>query len=126
MSTGSKLSGTANGELWGHAARDWAEVQERTLETVFDQVLERTRVGPATRYLDLGCGAGMAVEKALARGAAATGLDAAAPLLEIAREQAPEAEFDLGDLEVLPYEDGNFDVVTGFNSFQYGPIPPGR
>lgn len=120
-----ELSGPANGELWGHAAGDWAEIQERTLEPVFDHVLERSGVGPQTRYLDLGCGAGLAVEKAQALGASATGLDAAAALLEIARERAPAARFDLGDLEILPYDDGIFDVVTGFNSFQYA-ANPGR
>jgi len=28
-----------------------------------------------------------------------------------------------GDLEALPYEDGRFDLVTGFNSFQYAAAP---
>ncbi len=52
-------------------------------------------------------------------GATVSGLDASDTLLEIARERAPSADFRLGDLEALPFDDDSFDVVTGFNSFQY-------
>jgi SAM-dependent methyltransferase len=31
----------------------------------------------------------------------------------------PEAEVVVGDLEALPFEDGAFDVVAGFNAFQF-------
>ena len=43
------------------------------------------------------------------------GIDAAQALIEIARERVPDGHFDLGDLQVLPYEDDSFDVVTAFN-----------
>lgn len=118
-----EMSATVNGALWGHAARDWAEVQEGTLETVFDTVLARASVGPSTRYLDLGCGAGMAVEKGLTLGAAASGLDASEQLIGIARRRAPSADLRIGDIEALPFEENAFDVVTGFNSFQYAANP---
>ncbi|MDK3020394.1 class I SAM-dependent methyltransferase [Pseudodonghicola flavimaris] len=117
-----ELSGKENGDLWGHAARNWAEAQEQTLAPVFDEVLRRT-VKPSTSYLDLGCGAGMALAKARALGAAVAGLDASAALLDIARERVPSAELYLGDLEALPFADASFDVVTGFNSFQYAANP---
>ena len=54
----------AHGRLWGVRARDWADFQEGTVRPVFQAVLERTRVGPGTRYLDAGCGSGMAAEMA--------------------------------------------------------------
>jgi ubiquinone/menaquinone biosynthesis C-methylase UbiE len=56
---------------------------------------------------------------AAARGTNVTGLDAADSLLSIARTRVPGGDFRLGDLESLPFGDGEFDVVTGFNSFQY-------
>lgn len=108
-----------NGRLWGARARDWADSQEGTVRPVFEAVLERTGVGSETRYLDIGCGAGMAAQIAAARGAEVTGIDAADALLEIARSRTPEASFQQGDIEDLPFEDQTFDVVTGFNSFQY-------
>lgn len=118
-----EYSGKENGELWGHAAQNWADAQEQTLEPVFDEVLRYTDVGPSTRYLDLGCGAGMALEKACALGATVAGLDASSALLDIARKRLASAELYLGDLENLPFADVSFDVVTGFNSFQYAANP---
>jgi SAM-dependent methyltransferase len=35
----------------------------------------------------------------------------------------PTARFDVGDMQFLPYDDDSFDVVTGFNSFQYAADP---
>jgi SAM-dependent methyltransferase len=53
-----------------------------------------------------------------------SGLDAAAPLLDIARERLPSAVLTAGDLEdPLPYPEGEFDVVTSFNSVQYASDP---
>jgi ubiquinone/menaquinone biosynthesis C-methylase UbiE len=86
-------------------------------------VLERTGVGPDTRYLDVGCGGGGAVQLAAARGAQVSGIDAADTLLAIARERTPKGDFHIGDLEALPFDDATFDVVTGFNSFQYAANP---
>ena len=108
-----------NGRLWGARARDWADIQEGTARPVFEAALERTRVGSETRYLDVGCGAGMAAQIAASRGANVTGVDAADPLLEIARSRTPEASFQRCDIEELPFEDQTFNVVTGFNSLQY-------
>ncbi len=48
-----------------------------------------------------------------------SGFDASERLIEIARERMPQTDFQIGDLEQLPYPDQNFDVVTGFNCFQF-------
>ncbi len=93
------------------------------MRPVFEAVLERTRVGPGTRYLDAGCGSGMAAELAAARGAAVSGVDAAEAMLSIARSRVPGGDFRVGDLEDLPFADASFDVVTGFNSLQYAGNP---
>ncbi len=116
-------SSPVNGRLWGARARDWADIQEATVRSVYEAVLERTAVGPDTRYLDVGCGAGGAVHLAAARGARVSGIDAAETLLAIARERTPKGDFRVGDLEALPFGDAAFDVVTGFNSFQYAANP---
>ena len=116
-------SSPVNSRLWGARARDWADIQEGTVKAVYGAVLERTRVGPDTRYLDVGCGAGGAVQLAAARGAQVSGIDAADTLLAIARERTPKGNFHIGDLEALPFDDAVFDVVTGFNSFQYAANP---
>ncbi len=116
-------TGNLNGRLWGARANDWANIQEGTFRPVYETVHERTRVKSGTRYLDVGCGAGGAAQMAAARGAQVSGIDAAEALIEIARRRAPGGDFRLGDLEELPFGDHGFDVVTGFNSFQYAGNP---
>ncbi len=73
--------------------------------------------------LDAGCGSGTFCQMAAEGGADISGLDAAAALIAIARERVPRGEFQVGELEDLPYADGLFDVVCGFNSFQYAAEP---
>jgi SAM-dependent methyltransferase len=112
-----------NGRLWGARASDWADIQEGTVRPVYEAVLARTHVKSGTRFLDVGCGAGMAAQIAAGRGAEVSGIDAAPVLLDIARLRTPRGDFRVGDLEELPFGDGSFDVVTGFNSFQYAGNP---
>lgn len=113
--------GTAQvqGELWGAKARDWAEVQEPGWRQVYEHVFGRLPVGRGTRLLDVGCGAGGALQVARSLGADACGIDAAANLVEIARARMPDARIEVGEMESLPFDNDVFDVVTGFNSFQF-------
>src|SRR5215211_7301852 len=112
------LSGSAahNGELWGARAHDWAVVEQQQLPT-YEEAIRRVDVRPGDRVLDVGCGSGVFLRAAADRGAQVFGLDASEPLLEIAREVAPEADLRLGDMQALPYDDDSFDVVAGFNTF---------
>lgn len=116
-------SAATQGVLWGAAADDWAELQEPSGAPLFEAAFDATDVGPRSRYLDVGCGAGLAVALAAKRGATVAGLDASADLLEVARARLPHAEFRQGDAEDLPYADDSFDVVTAFNSVQYAGDP---
>jgi SAM-dependent methyltransferase len=113
----------AQSELWGARARDWADVQEAKVASVYEVVLDELAVGQGTRLLDAGCGAGGALAMAAASGATVTGLDATPELIAIARERLPEAALRVGELEELPFDDGAFDAVTGFNSFQFAGNP---
>ncbi|WP_078890016.1 SAM-dependent methyltransferase [Streptomyces maremycinicus] len=73
----------------GARARDWSEIQERMLVPLYEAVYERLDVGPGTRLLALGCGSGLALLMAAARGAAAlTGVEPSSPeRLALARER---------------------------------------
>lgn len=113
----------ANGPLWGAAARDWASIQEGQFRPGYEAVLDHCGVGSGTAYLDAGCGAGMAASLAAARGAAVSGFDAAEALLAIARERVPTGDFRTADLEEVPFANASFDVVTGFNAFQFAGDP---
>jgi SAM-dependent methyltransferase len=119
------MMGTAQiqGELWGERPHDWCELQEGAFRTLYEAAFDAAKVGRGTTLLDVGCGAGLACHIAQARGATVSALDAAISLLEIARSRCPSADIRVGEIEELPFGDATFDVVTGFNSFQYAADP---
>ena len=124
MSSSTQMGTAAlEGRLWSARADDWAAIQERQVAAAYESALDALNVGPNTRLLDAGCGAGTFLRLAADRGADVKGLDASEGLLAHARARVPGAPLLLGELENLPYEDASFDVVTGFNSFQYAVHP---
>ena len=107
------------GSLWGARAREYAGVVEPFVRPLYEAVFDVADVEAGTRLLDVGCGPGLAAQLAAQRGGLVSGLDAAEASLEIARERTPQGNFRAGEMEDLPWPDNSFDVVTGFNSFQY-------
>jgi len=112
-----------HGRLWSAGARDWAEFQEVNFRPAYEAVFARVGLKAGMAYLDVGCGAGLAANIAASRGVRVSGVDAAEGLLAIARQRTPKGDFRLGDLEELPFADRSFDIVTGFNSFQFAGNP---
>lgn len=107
------------GELWGKEPKGWAEIQEIMHKPLWDSMLDITEVGPDTIFLDVGCGAGGASIIANERGANVYGIDVAQGLLNYAIQRIPKGEFQVADIENLPYEDNKFDVIFASNSLQY-------
>jgi SAM-dependent methyltransferase len=105
--------------LWGRSAGDWAAFQESTGQSNFDYALQQLHLAAGDNLLDVGCGSGLFCSLAAATGATVTGFDATEPLLDEARKRSPKLTFIAGDMEALPFPDASFDIVTGFNSFQY-------
>jgi ubiquinone/menaquinone biosynthesis C-methylase UbiE len=92
-----------------YADRDrpgWEEARQ-ALETWIAQL-------PPARTLDIACGTGFMTRHL--RGDV-VGLDQSESMLEVARAQAPDAEFVAGDALELPFEDGSFDRI--FTSYFY-------
>ena len=119
MNGSAQGSASLQGELWGKNAHDWAAFQEPRQRPLYEEGIRRTGIGPGSSVLDVGCGSGTFCRLAADAGAAVSGIDASGPSVEIARERVPEGDFRVGDLQFLPYGDDRFDVVTGFNSFQF-------
>ncbi|KAF4410894.1 MULTISPECIES: SAM-dependent methyltransferase [Streptomyces] len=68
-------------------ARDWAEIQERMLVPLYEAVYARLEIGTGDRLLGLGCGSGLALLMAAARGASVTGTDTDGRRLALAEER---------------------------------------
>lgn len=87
-----------------------------------DELLQRAKVPPGARVLDLACGTGIVARLAKARVGVAgrvAGLDVAAPMLEVARKIAPEVDWREGDAASLPFGAGEFDAVVCQQGFQF-------
>jgi SAM-dependent methyltransferase len=116
-------SAAVQGELWSTDPHGWAQRAEGRIRPLYEHVLERLDPRPGTRLLDAGCGSGLFAAMAAERGAIVTGLDAAAGLVRYASAERPAARFVVGDLERLPFADGEFGLVTAFNSVLYAAAP---
>ncbi len=105
--------------IWGNCYKDWANIREEKSIDGYNFVLAFLAINDFVKLLDVGCGTGFFSKLASDRGASVTSIDAKPVFIEEARLRLPKATFLLGDMEQLPLEDGSFDVVSGFNSFQY-------
>jgi ubiquinone/menaquinone biosynthesis C-methylase UbiE len=110
---------TIQGKLWSVAPSYWAKHFEPCFIPMYKNVLGQLSIHPQTLLLDAGCGAGLFSSMAIRKGAQLIGIDAAPGLIKIARQRNPSNNFMEEDLENLPFADNSFDIVTGFNSFQY-------
>ena len=104
------------GPLWGARPADWALSEDQQLPT-YEDALRRVGLERGQRVLDVGCGVGAFLQLATVRGALPAGIDASEELIAFARRRLPDADLRVGDMEALPWDDGTFDLVTGFNSF---------
>ena len=105
--------------LWGQRPEDWAQLAEPQNTGLIDAALDAGAVGAGTALLDVGCGSGLAVQRAAARGARTAGIDIAPGLLAIAAERVPDADLHEGGLDELPFADAAFDVVLAVNALQF-------
>jgi SAM-dependent methyltransferase len=91
------------------------------------QLVEFARVKAEDGVLDVACGTGVVAVTAARRGARVTGLDLTPELLERARENAAIAkvsiDFHEGDVEKLPFDDSEFDVVLSQYGHMFAPRP---
>jgi SAM-dependent methyltransferase len=102
-------------------AAEWVELWSGLAAPAREAVADRLRAGD--RVLDIGCGSGEFCALAHARAMTASGIDIAPAMIEIARTRAPAADLRVGSMDALPWADGEFDAVVGFNSLQFADDP---
>ncbi|VVJ15693.1 methyltransferase [Amycolatopsis camponoti] len=98
-------------------AEAYAAENETSLQNAYytlPAVLDLAGNVAGRRVLDAGCGSGPLAAALRERGAAVSGFDASAKMVELARRRlGPDADLRVADLgEPLPYPDGAFDDVV--------------
>jgi ubiquinone/menaquinone biosynthesis C-methylase UbiE len=74
------------------------------------------------RILDVGCGEGTLVRQLAVEGAWVTGIDPNAQAIIKAHTSAPDARFETGTAEALPFPDHAFDLVVMLNALHHVPV----
>lgn len=115
-------SWTVVDEGWGRRAVDFSTLSEPNNCREYVALHHLLEVDDGDRLLDVACGSGLAIELARLRGALCAGIDASARLVAVARFRSPEGDIRVGDMNELPWEDDNFDVVTSFRGI-WGTTP---
>ena len=107
-------------------AGDFGKIAESFTSGAADFV-ERLHLKPGLRVLDAACGSGNQSIPAARAGAQVTGVDIVPNLLEQAQERARgeglKIKFGEYDVENLPFENGEFDVVMSMFGAMFAPRP---
>ncbi|HEX6126274.1 MAG TPA: class I SAM-dependent methyltransferase [Pyrinomonadaceae bacterium] len=107
-------------------AGDFAEIA-KAIERGAVEFVDRLGLRPGMLVLDAACGNGNTVIPSARTGAEVTGIDLAPYLIEqaIARAEVEgvDAEFDIGDVEAMPYDAASFDVVITMFGAMFAPRP---
>lgn len=88
-------------------------------------VVDAAELGAGDRVLDVGCGAGAALEYAseLVTDGRLAGVDPTPKLARKAAERVPEAVVEVAGVESLPFDDDAFDVAWSISAFHHWPDP---
>lgn len=78
-------------------------------ESVVAELLAARRPGAA---LDAACGTGRHAARLVGLGHSVRGIDLTPEMLERARENVPEARFEVADLRALPFDDASFQTIV--------------
>ena len=107
-------------------AGDFAEIAKAIEKGAVDFV-DALELKPGMRVLDVACGNGNTAIPSARTGALVTGVDLAPYLIEQAAARAEaegvRADFDIGDVENLPYDEASFDVVISMFGAMFAPRP---
>lgn len=119
MTGSERTTAVIEGPALSAGASGWVEHWARFAAPAREAVARAAGITAGALVLDVGCGSGEFCELAAARGARVSGIDVAEGLVEIARRRLPEADLRVGPIERLPWRNESFDLVTGFNAFQF-------
>jgi SAM-dependent methyltransferase len=96
----------------GQFAEGYNDFFARITAIAIEPLLDAAHVANGTQSLDVATGPGALAAAASRRGAQAVGVDLAPGMIDLARRQHPGIEFQVADVEHLPFPDRSFDAVT--------------
>jgi SAM-dependent methyltransferase len=112
--------------VWSSGGKDYDEISRGIADSIEHCVL-RLNPQPGERILDLSTGTGWTSRVLARRGAAVIGADIALDLLDAARAKAKAEglpiQYQIGDAESLPFEDGAFDAVASTYGVMFASRP---
>jgi SAM-dependent methyltransferase len=112
--------------VWSAGGKHYDEISRGIADSIEHCVL-RLNPQKGERVLDLSSGTGWTSRVLARRGATVTGVDIASDLLAAAREKARAEglaiDYQLGDAESLPFEDGAFDAVVSTYGVMFATRP---
>ena len=96
---------------WSRRAGLYGDATARaTLQTI-PKLLDHARLFPGAKVLDAGCGPGFVAAIAKLLGAAVEGIDFSEGMIQQAKDQYPDIDFSVADVENLPAQDETYDAV---------------
>lgn len=105
--------------IFDASADGYAATMAPSLRPVAAEVVGRAQLQTGERVLDVGCGTGIAAAAAHASGADVVGLDGAPGMIAIARRDVPAVDFQVGDFNALPFQDGAFDAIISSHALLF-------
>ncbi|HSB39874.1 MAG TPA: class I SAM-dependent methyltransferase [Gaiellaceae bacterium] len=109
-------------QIWGSAPFERVAAD---IAVLHDHLVAELAPRPGERWLDVGTGTGAVAVRAARAGAEVFASDLAPALIQTARSLAAAdklaIEFDVADVEELPYGDASFDVVSSAVGAMFAP-----
>ncbi|CAO3418994.1 class I SAM-dependent methyltransferase [Azospirillum doebereinerae] len=101
--------------VWNSAGDRYDEISRGIADSI-EHGINRLAPKPGERILDVATGTGWTARRLARRGAKVTGVDLGLDLIEAARSlsgrEGLDIDFQVGDAENLPFDDGAFDAVV--------------
>jgi 2-polyprenyl-6-hydroxyphenyl methylase/3-demethylubiquinone-9 3-methyltransferase len=131
VETNAKSFNSVNNDVYSTLGPRWYEAQddpvallraEATLRNPWIASTIAAELGPPPRsVLDIGCGAGFLSNYLAGIGHRVSGLDSAAPALDVAAryDRSGSVDYRHGDARALPYAPGAFDVVCAMDFLEH-------
>ena len=99
---------------WNNAAETFAKEQESSAFADANKkiIKERFKAFKGEKILDLGCGYGYYTDYFKSIGGNAVGIDASQAMIDIAKKNYPDCDFEVADItQKIPFEDNFFDII---------------